>query len=76
MLSKISQSEKDKYRMISLLWNLRKKTNKQREKRERNKPTKNRPLTIENELMFTRGEVCVGGGMVGIGDGDYRIHLS
>ena len=66
MLSKISQSEKDKYRMISLLWNLRKKTNKQREKRERNKPTKNRLLTTENELMFTGGEVCVGGDMVGI----------
>ena len=26
MLSKISQSEKDKYHMISLMWNLRNKT--------------------------------------------------
>ena len=27
MLSKISQSEKDNYHMISLMWNLRNKTN-------------------------------------------------
>ena len=36
MLSEISQSEKDKYYMISLMWNLRDKTNEQRKKeRER-----------------------------------------
>ena len=32
MLSKISQSEKDKYHVISLMWNLRNKTNEQRKK--------------------------------------------
>ena len=35
MPSEISQSEKDKYHMISLMWNLRNKTNEQRKKRER-----------------------------------------
>ena len=35
MLSEISQSGKDKYHMISPLWNLRSKASKQREKRER-----------------------------------------
>ena len=48
------------------MWNLRNKTNEQREK-ERGKP-RNRLLTIENKLMVTRGEV--GGGMGEIGDGD------
>ena len=37
MLSEVSQSEKDKYRMISLMWNLRKK-NEQRKKRQVKKP--------------------------------------
>ena len=38
MLSKVSQTQKDKYRMISLMWNLRNKTDEQmgrRGKRER-----------------------------------------
>ena len=35
MLSETSQSEKDKYHMISLMWNLRNKTNEQRGKKER-----------------------------------------
>ena len=54
MLSEISQSEKDKYHMISLMWNLRNKTSEQRGKRESDKPRK-RLLTIENKLMVTRG---------------------
>ena len=43
------------------LWNLRNKTNKQRKKRESDKP-RNRFLNMENKLMVTRGEV--GGGWV------------
>ena len=35
ILSEVNQSEKDKYHMISLMWNLRNKTNKQREKNKR-----------------------------------------
>ena len=51
------------------MWNLRNKTNEQKGKkeREREKP-RNRPLTVENKLMVTRGEV--GGGTGEIGDGD------
>ena len=41
-------------------------------KKKREKP-KNRPLTIENKLMVTRGEV--GGGMGEISDGDLRVHI-
>ena len=37
------------------MWNLRNETNDQR-KRERETP-RNRPLTIENNLMITRGEM-------------------
>ena len=47
MPSKISQSQKDKYYMISLMWNLRNKTNEQRENKKRDK-LRNKPLTIEN----------------------------
>ena len=35
ILSEISQSEKDKYYIISLMWNLRNKTNEQGKRRER-----------------------------------------
>ena len=35
ILDEISHSEKDKCHRISLMWNLRNKTNEQREKRER-----------------------------------------
>ena len=46
------------------MWNLRNKTNEQREKKEREKDKPgNRLLTIENKLMVTRGEV--GGGQTG-----------
>ena len=62
ILSEISQSEKDKYRMISLMWTLR---NKQRKKRD--KP-RNRPLATENKLMVAWGEV--GRGMGEIDDGE------
>ena len=56
--AKWNKSEEDKYHMISLMWNLRNKTNEQRKKRQ--KQTKNRLLTIENKLMVTR-EMRVGG---------------
>ena len=51
-----SKSEKDKYRKISLIWNLRNKTRSHRGKKERGKP-RNRLLTIENKQMVTRGVV-------------------
>ena len=34
MLSEINQSEKDKYHMISRMWNLRNKANKQKDKQK------------------------------------------
>ena len=65
-LSEINQSERHKYCVISLIWNLRNKTNEQREKKKEDKP-RNRLLTIENKVIFTRGRV---GGMGEIGYGD------
>ena len=63
MLSKISQSEEDKYHMISLICRIL-KTNKieQREKRgkERNKP-RNRLSTIENKQSVTTRKGWRGG---------------
>ena len=42
MLNKISESEKDKYHVISRIWNIRNKTDEHmgrgEEERERNKP--------------------------------------
>ena len=58
--AKQNKSEKDKYHMMSLMWNLRNKTNEQREKREREKP-RNRLLTIEDKLMVTRGQAVKDG---------------
>ena len=57
--------------MISLVWYLKNKANKQRGKK-RGKP-RNRLLTIENKLMVTGREV--GGGMDEIGDKDEGVHL-
>ena len=54
MLSKISQSEKDNYHMISLMWNLRNKTNEQREKKEREANQETLKSFLENKLMVTR----------------------
>ena len=44
------------------MWNLRNKTNEQREKKEkdRDKP-RNRLLTIQKKVMVTKGEVGRGG---------------
>ena len=47
-----------KTHMFSLIWNLRKETNKQRGKK-RVRPRK-RPLFIENKLITTRGKVGEG----------------
>ena len=67
VVSEISQSEKDKYRIISLMWNLRNKTNEHR-KNKRDKP-RNRLLTTKNKLMVIREE-GERGRMGQIGDGD------
>ena len=59
MLSEISQTEKDKYYMISLVWNLRNKTDKpmggeKKKKRERETNCK-RLLKTENKLKVGEG---------------------
>jgi len=51
--------------MISLMWNLRNKTNEQRKKRE--KP-RNRLLTIENKLVVIREKGGKGMGEIDHGD--------
>ena len=51
MLSEISQSEKDKYHVISLMCNLRNKTNGDREKRKGKGKLRNRLLTTEIKLI-------------------------
>ena len=61
-LSEISQSEKENYHMISLIWNLRNKTDEHR--KNRGKP-RNRLLTIENKLRVAGGEVGGGDGVTG-----------
>ena len=50
------------------MWNLRNKTNEQREKKREGGKPRNRLLTIENKLRVTRGKV--GGGMGETGDGN------
>lgn len=60
MLSKISQSEKDKYHMISLMWNLRNKTNAHKEKRERDRErgtNQEKTSNCRNKLEVSRREV-------------------
>ena len=47
MLTEISQPEKDKYHIISLMWNLTNKMNMQREKRE--KETKKQILNYREQ---------------------------
>ena len=73
MLSEISQSEKDKYHIISLAWNLRNEANEQRENK-RGARIKKQTLTAENKLMDTGGVVS---GLMGKRrDGDQWVHLS
>ena len=60
LLSEINQSEKDKYHMIPLMWNLRSKTNEQRKnkiRKQRGRQTK-RLLTVGNKLGIAGEEVC------------------
>ena len=59
MLSKISQSEKDNHHMISLIWNLRNKTNKGGKKRQTKKQTLKYKVQTD---VYQKG---VGGGGVG-----------
>ena len=59
MLSEISQSEEDKYHMISFICGIKKIKQMNiggKKNKERRKP-RNRLLTIENKLMVTIGEV-------------------
>ena len=56
-VKKISQSEKDKYGMISLMWNLRNKTDENWCVGEKRGKPENKLLTIENKLRVTGGEV-------------------
>ena len=51
ILSEVSQVEKDKYHMISLICGILKKRYKRTYLRNRNRPT-----DIENKLMVTKGE--------------------
>ena len=53
--------------MISFICGLQETTNKQKAKGKKRDKPRNRILTIENKLMFTRREV--GWGMGEIGDG-------
>lgn len=53
ILSEISQKEKGKYCMISLIWNIK----------LRNEPVelnKNKHVDNKNRVVFTRGEGCGG----------------
>ena len=62
VLNEISQSEKDKYHMISLRCGIRETKQSNKGKKKREKQTKKQTLSTENALMGTRGEV--GGGWV------------
>ena len=67
MLSNISQSEKDKYHMISLTWNLRNKTNDQSWQGQEGQ-TQKQALNYREQ---TGGHQRGGGMEMGeIGDGD------
>ena len=66
MLSEISQSEKDEYYMISRMWNLGNRTERER---EGERETKKQTLTYRGQSPDgTRGEV--GGAMSEVRDGD------
>ena len=49
ILSEVSQTEKDKYRMISLMWNLKSNTNESVYKTET-------VTDMQNKFMITSGE--------------------
>ena len=57
-LSEISQSEKERYHMIPLMWNLRNKTDEHMEgKKEERETNYKRLIMIHNKLRVARGEV-------------------
>ena len=64
MLSEISQSEKDKYHMISLMWNLRNKTE---EHRGRERKIKTEREASHKRFLITENKLRVAGGEVGWG---------
>ena len=59
LLSEISQIVKDKYYVITYMWNLKIKQNR------------NRFTDTENKLVFTNGEREGGRGTVGVGKSSY-----
>ena len=66
ILSKISQKEKDKYRMLSLnMWNLKYDTN------GTYLQNKNRLADTENRLVVVKGKGWIGS--VGLADANYYI---
>ena len=66
----LSEIEKDKYHMISLMWDLRNKTNEK--KKIQKKP---RFLNMENLLLVVaRGEACRGMSEIDEGDKEYTYH--
>ena len=74
MFSKISQSEKDKYRMTSLTCGKYETKQRSKGKRERDRvKPRHRLVTIESTLMVTRRDI--GGGTCEIRDGELRGHL-
>ena len=52
----LSEIEKDRFHMISLIWNLKKKRDEHGAGEERGK-SGNRLLTIENKLKVIKGEM-------------------
>ena len=66
MLSEISQSEKDKYLMISLICRILK--TKQTNSGEKRNKSINRLSTRENKLVVTRGEMDGEMGGIGVRD--------
>jgi len=55
MLSEISQSEKDKYHMISFMWNSRNKTDEHMGRKKGGEANNKRLLMIENKLRVDGG---------------------
>jgi hypothetical protein len=55
MLSKVSQTQKDKYHMLSLMWKLKKKKRFMRERNKRKSKTRDdrREGTHDQNMIFT-----------------------
>ena len=61
MLSEVSQTEKDKNQMISLMWDIKQQTNKTK-----------KLIDTDNPVVVTRGEGAGGSGKVGQMFGDRK----